>query len=121
MTLFKNFEEIIAWQKARMLTKEIYNVTNQHHLNKDFGLRDQMRRASVSIMSNIAEGFDRKSKKEFIYFLYISKGSASELRSQVYILRDLNYIDSEQYYDLINLCLEVSKMLSGLISYLKSK
>ena len=84
MAKFNSFEEIIAWQKARILNKEIYLLTNSNPLfSRDFGLRDQIRRCSVSVSSNIAEGFERQTTKEFIRFLYISKASAGEFRSQL--------------------------------------
>ena len=79
------FEDLIAWQKARILTKEIYTVTKNDEFRKDFGLRDQIQGASVSIMSNIAEGFDRAGRAEFHQFLVIAKGSCAEVKSQLYI------------------------------------
>jgi four helix bundle protein len=93
MAKLNSFEEIIAWQKARELNAEIYRITIDNILfSKDFGLRDQMRRASVSISSNVAEGFERETTKEFVRFLYISKASAGEFRSQLYLALDLNYL-----------------------------
>jgi len=90
MAKLNSFEDIIAWQKARELNTVIYTVTNSNQLfNSDYGLRDQMRRASISITSNIAEGFERETTKEFIRFLYIAKASAGEFRSQLYLAFDL--------------------------------
>src|SRR4030043_671338 len=89
----EKFEDLIAWQKARELTKNIYKVTKQGDFFKDFGLRDQIRRASVSIMSNIAEGFERGGRSEFHQFLVIAKGSCAELRSQLYVSLDVGHID----------------------------
>ena len=95
MATFKDFEEIGAWQKARELTRHIYMVSKQGAFLKDFGLRDQIRRASISIMSNIAEGFERSGTGEFIQFLAISKGSAGEVKSQLYVAVDQDYISKE--------------------------
>ena len=118
MAKFNSFEEIIAWQKARILNKEIYELTNSNQLfSKDFGLRDQIRRCSISISSNIAEGFERQTTKEFIRFLYIAKASAGEFRSQLYLAYDLNYIN-ESEFERINLkIIDISKLISGLIKY----
>jgi len=88
MATFNNFEDIEAWQKARQLTKRIYEITKKGALAKDYGLKDQIRRASVSIMSNIAEGFERGGNKEFIQFLSTAKGSSGEVRSQLYVIVD---------------------------------
>lgn len=91
MTTIKNFEGVFAWQKARELNKEIYLITNEGLFSKDFGLRDQIRRSSISIMSNIAEGFERRGDKEFIRFLNIAKGSCAELKTQLYAAIDVGY------------------------------
>ncbi len=85
MSSFKSFEEIESWQKARELTRKVYAVSNQGAFTKDFGLRDQIRRASVSIMSNIAEGFERDGNREFLQFLAVAKGSSGEVRAQLYV------------------------------------
>jgi len=118
MARIEKFEEIEAWQKARELTQQIYAVSNGGAFVRDFGLRDQIRRASVSIMSNIAEGFERGSNKEFIQFLYIAKGSAGEMRAQLYVALDQKYIDQNSFDELKRHVSEVSRMISGLISYL---
>ena len=121
MAKFNSFEEIIAWQKARELNKEIYFLTNtSNSFSKDFGLRDQIRRSSISVSSNIAEGFERQSTKEFIRFLYIAKASAGEFRSQLYLVFDLNYIDQDDFNNLNLKINDISKLLSGLIKYLDS-
>lgn len=121
MAKFKSFEEIISWQKARELNKLIYEITNKNpNFSRDFGLRDQIRKSSISISSNIAEGFERETTKEFIRFLFIAKASAGEFRSQLYLAFDLAYIESENFEDLKNRVNEVSKTISGLIKYLSS-
>jgi len=115
---FQSFEEIEAWQKARQLTKEIYEVSNKNLFARDFGLRDQIRRASSSIMSNIAEGFERGGKKEFVQFLSIAKGSAGEVKSNLYIALDQKYIDKETFDRLQSLSDEIIRMIGGLLVYL---
>ena len=121
MAKFNSFEEILSWQKARELNVNIYKITNSSLLfSKDFGLRDQIRRASVSISSNIAEGFERQTTKEFIRFLYIAKASAGEIRSQLYLAYDLDYIKVEEFEKLKLQVNEVSKLISGLLKYLHS-
>ncbi len=112
---FNCFEEIISWKKANELTIIIYREFKDC---RDSSFKDQMRRASVSIMNNIAEGFERKGNKEFKNFLYISKGSCAEVRSMLYLAKDLNYLESIQYRVLINKSIEISKLLSGLIKAL---
>jgi len=120
MGKFNSFEEIIAWQKARELNSELYLITGQGDFSKDYGLRDQIRRASISITSNIAEGFERETTKEFIRFLYIAKASSGEFRSQLYLAIDLKYISNDEFERLNFKVSEVSKLISGLIKYLKS-
>ncbi len=119
MATIERFEDIEAWQQARILVNDIYTVTSDGRFARDFGLRDQIRRAAVSILSNIAEGFERGGNKEFIQFLYVAKGSCGEVRAQLYIARDQNYITEEQFQDLTQQTLRISKMLAGFISYLK--
>jgi four helix bundle protein len=110
----EKFEDLIAWQKARELTKNIYEVTKQGDFRKDFGLRDQIRRASVSIMSNVAEGFERGGRSEFHQFLVISKGSCAELRSQLYVSLDVGYIDLRTFQTLDALAKETSRVIGGI-------
>lgn len=119
MAKINSFEDIQAWQKARELNKEIYKVSNNGSFNKDFGLRDQIRRASISILSNIAEGFERNGSKEFKQFLSIAKGSAGEVRAQLYVALDLEYITKPEFEKLNGLVLDTSKMMSGFINYLR--
>lgn len=121
MSKIMKFEDIKAWQRARKLVFEIYSITNNNFFMKDFSLKEQIRRASISIVLNIAEGFARKTKKEFIQFLYISHGSIAEVQSCLYIALDLNYINNDKFNYLYNECEEISKMISGLIKYLENK
>jgi four helix bundle protein len=116
----KVFEELAVWQKAREFTKSIYAVTSEGRWAKDYGLCDQIRRASVSIMSNIAEGFERMGENEFGRFLSMAKGSAGEVRSQLYVALDVGYLDERSFEELRAQVVEVSRMISGLASYLKS-
>src|SRR3990172_13107537 len=108
------FEDLIAWQKARLLTKSIYGITKQGEFSKDYGLRDQIRKASVSIMSNIAEGFERGGRSEFHQFLVIAKGSCAELRSQLYVALDAEFIDIGTFQSLDGLAKETSRLVGGL-------
>jgi four helix bundle protein len=118
MSRIECFEDIEAWKRARELIREIYAMSEKGPLSRDYSFKDQIRRASVSIMSNIAEGFERGSNKEFIQFLYIAKGSAGEVRSQLYIALDQHYVDQESFDTMIVLIENVSRKLSGLIAYL---
>lgn len=120
MAKIERFEDIQAWTQARDLARDVYDVTKKENFARDFGLRDQIRRAAVSIMSNIAEGFERGGDKEFIKFLYIAKGSCGEVRAQLYVAQDQIYINEEVFQNLTNRCVSVSKMIAGLINYLKN-
>jgi four helix bundle protein len=113
------FEDLKVWQKARALNVKVYQLTLDETFSKDFGLKNQIRNASVSISSNIAEGFERNGNKEFSQFLSIAKGSAGEVRSQLYLAKDLEYIPEENFQTLVDDLTEISKMLNGLIRYLK--
>ncbi len=115
----EKFEDIIAWQKTRELVKEIYRITKNEEFSKDYSLKDQIQRASVSIMSNIAEGYERGTKEELIQFLYIARGSCGEVRSQLYIAYDLNYISLQEFQKLQKLAIEVSRLIYHFIEYLK--
>ena len=118
MGKFKSFEEINSWQKARQFNKRIYEITDNQNFKRDFDLVRQIRRASISISSNIAEGFERNTDKEFIQFLYIAKASAGEVRSQLYLAFDLNYIEKKEFEELFNDVSDISKLISGFIKYL---
>jgi four helix bundle protein len=115
----QKFEDILAWQKARELTKEVYAHSKTGLFAKDYGLRDQIQRASVSIMGNVAEGFDRGGDKELTQFLSISKGSCGEVKSHLYVALDQQYIVQEQFNRLYNCADEVGRLLAGFMSYLK--
>jgi four helix bundle protein len=108
------FEDLIAWQKARILTREVYQITGEGPFARDFGLRDQIRRAPVSIMSNIAEGFERAKPSEFHQFLSIAKGSCAEIRCQLYIAFDACHLDQMRFEQLFALAVEVGKIIGGL-------
>jgi four helix bundle protein len=118
MGKFKSFEEINSWQKARQFNKRIYEITDNQNFKRDFDLVRQIRRASISISSNIAEGFEKNTDKEFIHFLYIAKASAGEVRSQLYLALDLNYIEKIEFEELFNDVSDISKLISGFIKYL---
>jgi four helix bundle protein len=111
----ERFEDIICWKKAGELSVDIYSSFSE---NRDYGFRDQIQRASISVMNNIAEGFERRTDSEFKHFLYVAKGSCGEVRSRLYIARKLKYIDQTQYKQLHVLSSEISKIISGLIKTL---
>ena len=119
MATFKKFEEIECWKKARELTRRIYDVTNEPRFARDFGLKDQIRRAAVSVMSNIAEGYDRSGTAEFVHFLATAKGSAAEVRCQLYVAVDQGYIQEEHFVELSALAAETARMVAGLMKYLR--
>jgi len=116
----ERFEEIEAWKKARVLTREIYKVTSQGAFSKDYGLRDQIRRASVSVMSNIAEGFDRGGNKEFRQFLSMAKGSAAEVRAQLYVGLDAGYLNQEIFQRLYDMADETGRLVGGFMRYIEN-
>ena len=119
MASFKKFEEIQAWQKAYEVTIAVYQLTSEGPFAKDFGLRDQVRRASVSIMANIAEGHGRKSNAEFANFLNLARGSAAEVQSHLHIAVGIGYIDKTKFDDLYFKVTEISRMLLSLAQYLR--
>ena len=110
----QRFEDLIAWQMARVLAAEVYRVTETGRIARDFGLKDQMRRAAVSIMSNIAEGFERGRMSEFHQFLSVAKGSCAELRSQLYLALDAGLVDRPAFDRLFALTTEVGRIIGGL-------
>jgi four helix bundle protein len=107
------FEKLVAWQQARGLTKAIYTVARKGDFARDFGLRDQIQRSAVSIMSNIAEGYERGSRNEFFQFLVIAKASCAEVRSQLYVALDVEYINQADFDDLFQQAKRLSKVISG--------
>jgi len=115
----KTFEELEMYQQARELTNAVYALTREKAFAQDYGLANQIRRSSVSILSNIAEGFERGTVKEFIQFLYIVKGSSGEVRAQLQIAFDQHYINEEEHNRLRDLCRRISAMLSKFITHLK--
>lgn len=117
----ERFEDIQGWQEARKLTKQIYEVTNRFPFRKDMGLCGQIQRASVSIMANIAEGFDRQSKKEFSKFLNYASASASEVQSHLYVAVDQKYITDEDFELTYNQAKRAKSLINGFISYLKGR
>lgn len=119
MTVFRSFEDIEAWQKARQLVKEIYAISGRGTFARDPVLRDQIRRASVSVPSNIAEGFERRGNAEFIQFLSVARGSVAEVRTQIYLAFDQAYIDKDQFAGLQALIAEVQGKIGGLAAYLR--
>lgn len=116
-----NYKSLKVWQKSKNLAVDIYMLTSNSKFVSDHGLREQLQRSAVSIPSNIAEGNDRESEKELVRYLHISKGSLSELQTQLEIAKEIGYIDEEKYLEISIKCIEISKMLGGLIRTLKNK
>ena len=110
----EGFEDLIAWRKARELAREAYRVTRQGAFAKDYGLSSQIQRAAVSIMSNIAEGFERGNPREFHRFLSVAKASCAEVRSQLYVALDAGYLDEASFQELMRLAKETGKVIGGL-------
>jgi len=119
MATFLSFVDIDAWQKARELTSNVYALTRSSSFAKDFGLRDQIRRSSVSVMANIAEGFGRSGSGEFVQFLAVAKGSACEVISHVYVALDQKYVTKEEFESLSVLAGQTINLIGGLMKYLQ--
>jgi four helix bundle protein len=119
MAKVERFEDLESWKRAREVTKDIYSVSSKGKFSKDFALVNQIRRSAVSILSNIAEGFERNGDKEFIQFLAIAKGSCGEARVQLYVASDQEYIGEKDFHEIRNKLIETSRMISGLIKYLR--
>ena len=119
MATIDRFEDIEAWKEARALAKSIYVASASGAFAKDFGLRDQIRRASVSILSNVAEGFERGGDKEFLHFLSLAKGSCGEVRAQLYVALDQGYLPEDVFQRLIDHSLRISRLLGAFMTYLK--
>ncbi|MFA7245169.1 MAG: four helix bundle protein [Candidatus Magasanikbacteria bacterium] len=111
----EKFEDIISWQKSKILVKDIYEVFKNC---RDFGFKDQIQRAGISIMNNIAEGFERRTNKELINFLYMAKGSCAEVRSMLYVALDLQYINKNKFDEWYKLTDDISRLISGFIKTL---
>lgn len=120
MAAISKFEHLECWQKARTLSRAVYEVTNFESFSRDFALKDQILKASGSVMDNIVEGFERGGNKEFIQFLFISKASCAEVKSQLYRALDRKHINEEQFDALYKLAYEISKLIQGLITYLSN-
>jgi len=119
MAGIQKFEDIAARQKGRELTRQIYRLTAREKFRQDFTLKDQIKRAAISITSNIAEGFERGGNREFVQFLSIAKGSAAELKSQLYIALDAEYINKQEFDDLYQQTHSLVLLLVGFVKYLK--
>jgi four helix bundle protein len=115
MNKIESFEDLMVWQKGIQLVKQIYIVTDEGKLSRDFGLKDQLRRASISVPTNIAEGFERRSRKEYLNFLNIAKGSAGEVRSLLRVAVEIGYLEQSTYSQLSDRAIELSRMLSSQI------
>ncbi len=120
MSKIEKFEDIRAWQSARGVVNRIYKISQYEKFKRDYSLGDQIKRGSICIMSNIAEGFSRQSSKEFIQFLFIAKASAAEVRSQLYIAIDQCYFVEKEFKEIYDKVEETAKLLSKFITYLKS-
>ena len=116
MKKIERFEDLIAWQKAREMTREIYQVTQKGKFSRDFGLAGQIQRAAVSSMSNIAEGFERYGQGEFHQFLSVAKASCAEVRSLLYVALDIGYLEQDQFQKLLNQPEEVGRIIGALRS-----
>ncbi len=119
MATIARFEDLMSWHKARELNRLVYKISKGVNFAKDFGLRDQIRRASISVMSNIAEGFERSGDKEFIQFLSNAKGSCGEVRCQLYAALDESYLNEIEFKELYERSTEVSRLISGMMTYLQ--
>jgi len=120
MATVNRFEDLDVWKKSRVIVNMIYSTTNKEGFSKDWMLKNHLRKTAVSIISNIAEGFERDGNKEFTNFLSIAKGSCGELRCQLYIAYDQHYINENQFKEISNLAEEISRSLKGLILYLQN-
>jgi four helix bundle protein len=119
MATLTRFEDLDCWKKARVLASEIYAATEGKSFSRDHGLREQIRRAAVSAMSNVAEGFDRGGNREFLQFLWVARGSAAEVRSQLYVALDAGHLQQQDFDRLAEQTIELSKVLAGLTRYLE--
>jgi four helix bundle protein len=118
MSTIRQFEELLCWQKARLLTREVYKIFKDPGF-KDYGLQDQMQRAAVSVMSNVAEGFERGTRQEFLNYLFIAKGSCGEVRAQLYVALDAGYVNEGTFGNLKSKAEECSRLISNFIQSIK--
>jgi len=118
LSKIEKFEDLICWQKSRLLVREIYGISSFYLFNKDYALKDQIRRSVLSVMLNIAEGFGRRSHKEFKHYLFIAHGSIAETQSCLYVAFDLKYIQEDTFKSMYEKSTEISKIISGLIKSL---
>jgi len=121
MATIKKFEQLLSWQKARELTRYIYQLTKKPKFSKDYGLKDQIQRASVSSMANQAEGFSRGTKTELINYFFIAKASASETQSHLYVALDQNYITNQEFEKAYSLAEEIQKLIQTFIDKVKKQ
>ena len=119
MAKIEKFQDLEAWKKAREITRNIYEISKQDKFSRDFALCNQIRRAAISILSNIAEGFERNGDKEFLQFLSIAKASCAEVYAQLYVALDQNYIDDKKFEDISKDLEETGRIISGLVKYLQ--
>jgi len=119
MATVKRFEDLEAFQMTRELTRQLYRVTGTGRFARDYGLRDQITRAAISVMSNVAEGFERGGDKEFLQFFSLAKGSCGEIRAQLYVGIDQGYIDEQQFTTLVDQASRIGRALAGLMKYLR--
>ena len=119
MATIDRFEDLEAWKRAGSFAKLIHKISGEGDFSRDFALKDQIRRAAISIVSNIAEGFERDGDKEFLQYLFVAKGSCGEVRSQLYLAVDYEYITQEDFLQLNMRAVELNRLISGLIKYLK--
>lgn len=121
MSRVQPFEELVAWQKSRQLARHIYEITRHGQLKSDFGFTRQMQRCAVSIMSNIAEGYERGGDGDYMRFLSIAKGSCAELRSQLYLAHDVGYLDRQNFGQLLEQVQEVGRIIGGLRAFVQRR
>lgn len=119
MSGIERFEDLTAWQKARALARDVYSITRSERISRDFGLSGQMQRAAVSVMANIAEGFERGGRAEFHHFVTTAKASCAEVRSHLYVALDAGYIDEQEFHGLLARAEELARILGGLRSALE--
>ena len=121
MTDIRRFEDLEAWELGRELTNQVYRLTKSGPFAKDYSFTEQIRRAALSVMNNVAEGFDRGTNKDFVKFLFIARGSAAEVRSMLYIALDQGYLSQEEFENCKSLCIRCSQVIWGLIKSLRKR